>query len=498
MDHYWEERAKRSVERYEQAVQRAIPEMLKAFEQAKKEIVAEMYAFYGRYAKNNEITLAQAKQLLSRKELAEFKGNLAEYEKLARQSIGTFHLEVENISMKIRLNRLEALLMQVDAALQELYQKQQKVIQETTERVTLEEYYHSQYDLSVSTRRVLKFSKVPESFIEQVLTSPVMGADISTRLWRQDIDSGFKIRQYLNQMFIEGKPPQYFAEELGKAIGAVQVGKDGKVIGSGKKYEAYRLLYNEASYAANQARLKAYREMGAPYYELTATLDIRTTPICQSLDGCIFGIYTGGDVPAEYRKTGSEYRQAAYSADRVVVGVNYPPFHVNCRTVAVPHYPTTDTARMTRAARDAEDNPITVPADMKYEEWYETYIEKLPKNVIMKAAKENKIRGELTLNPSKIDITHYDFDDEHINKERKHNVNKEDAQRFIKQAKVSFTRWKGKYVCYVGSEGSTYVDTQKKKIGTCFKRDEYDENTLNFIKEVEKVEDRLSTDEGKD
>lgn len=387
MDHYWEERAKRSVERYEQAVRQAIPEMLKAFEQAKKEIVAEMYAFYGRYAKNNEITLAQAKQLLSRKELAEFKGNLAEYEKLARQSIGTFHLEVENISMKIRLNRLDALLMQVDATLQELYQKQQKVIQETTERVTLEEYYHSQYDLSVSTGRVLKFSKVPESFIEQVLTSPVMGADISTRLWRQDIDSGFKIRQYLNQMFIEGKPPQYFAEELGKAIGAVQVGKDGKVIGSGKKYEAYRLLYNEASYAANQARLKAYREMGAPYYELTATLDIRTTPICQSLDGCIFGIYTGGDVPAEYRKTGSEYRQAAYSTNRVVVGVNYPPFHVNCRTVAVPHYPTTDTARMTRAARDAEDNPITVPADMKYEEWYETYIEKLPESGIIKPNK---------------------------------------------------------------------------------------------------------------
>lgn len=387
MDHYWEERAKRSVERYEQAVRQAIPEMLKAFEQAKKEIVAEMYAFYGRYAKNNEITLAQAKQLLSHKELAEFKGNLSEYEKLARQIIGTFHLEVENISMKIRLNRLDALLMQVDAVLQELYQKQQKVIQETTERVTLEEYYHSQYDLSVSTGRVLKFSKVPESFIEQVLTSPVMGADISTRLWRQDIDSGFKIRQYLNQMFIEGKPPQYFAEELGKAIGAVQVGKDGKVIGSGKKYEAYRLLYNEASYAANQARLKAYREMGAPYYELTATLDIRTTPICQSLDGCIFGIYTGGDVPAEYRKTGSEYRQAAYSTNRVVVGVNYPPFHVNCRTVAVPHYPTTDTARMTRAARDAEDNPITVPADMKYEEWYETYIEKLPESGIIKPNK---------------------------------------------------------------------------------------------------------------
>lgn len=395
MDRYWEERARRSVERYEQAVQRAIPEMLKAFEQAKKEIVAEIYAFYGRYAKNNEITLAQARQLLSRKELAEFKGNLAEYEQLARKSIGTFQLEVENISMKIRLNRLEALLMQVDATLQELYQKQQKVIQETTERVTLEEYYHSQYDLSVSTGRVLKFSKIPESFIEQVLTSPIMGADISTRLWRNDIDTGFKIRQYLNRMFIEGKPPQHFAEELGKAIGAVQVGKDGKVTGSGKKYEAYRLLYNEASYASNQARLKAYREMGAPYYELTATLDTRTTPICQSLDGCIFSAETGGDVPPEYRKTGSEYRRAAYGITRVIVGVNYPPFHVNCRTVAVPHYPTTDTAHMTRAARDAEGNPITVPADMKYEEWYETYISH--KNVMKNAAGHDIIIVKKTL-----------------------------------------------------------------------------------------------------
>ena len=387
MDRYWEERARRAVERYEQAVRRAIPEMLKAFEQAKKEIVAEIYAFYGRYAKNNEITLAQARQLLSRKELAEFKGNLAEYEQLARQSIGTFQLEVENISMKIRLNRLEALLMQVDATLQELYQKQQKVIQETTERVTLEEYYHSQYDLSVSTGRVLKFSKIPESFIEQVLTSPVMGADISTRLWRQDIDTGFFIRQTLNRMFIEGKPPQHFAEEFAKKIGAVQVDKDGNVTGSGKKYEAYRLLYNESSYATGQARLKAYTESGAPFYEITATLDTHTTPNCRSLDGCIFSVTKGGDVPERYRKAGSEYRQVAYSANRVIVGVNYPPFHVNCRSVATPFYKDMDTSMMKRAARDAEGKTIYVPADMKYEEWYETYIEKSPKSGIIKPNK---------------------------------------------------------------------------------------------------------------
>jgi len=93
-------------------------------------------------------------------------------------------------------------------------------------------------------------------------------------------------------------------------------------------------------------------------------------------------------VPEEYKKTGSQYRMEAYSTDRVIVGVNYPPFHVGCRTTTTPAYETTDIASMSRAARDANGKYITVPASMTYEEWYETYIESSSKNAIMKAAKE--------------------------------------------------------------------------------------------------------------
>lgn len=387
MNSYWEKRAEQSVKRYEAAVNRSVPEAIKAFEAAKRDIQQAVYSFWGRYAKNNQISLEQAKKELSRKELAEFRGNLKEYEQLAKNSIGTFNLEVENISTKIRLTRLDALLMQIDARLQQLYIKQKEIVTQTAEQVTVEEYYRSQYDISVSTGRLFAFSELPDSFIEQVLSAPVEGADISTRLWRHDIDTGFFVRQILNRMFIEGRPPQDFAEELAKKIGAVQIDKDGRATGSGKKYEAYRLLYNEASYASNQARLKGYRDTGVPFYEITATLDQKTSPVCQSLDGCIFSVEKGGEVPEKYKKTDSEYRRAAYSAKSVRVGVNYPPFHVNCRTVATAYYETTDTASMTRAARDAEGNPITVPADMKYEEWYETYIEKSPKSGIIKPNK---------------------------------------------------------------------------------------------------------------
>ena len=197
-------------------------------------------------------------------------------------------------------------------------------------------------------------------------------------------------------------------------------------------------------------------------YELVETLDSHTCEICGPLDGKVFPM--------------SQYQP----------GITVPPFHPRCRGTTVPHF---DDNYGERAAKNHEGKTYYVPADMTYPQWYETYIENSPENVIMKAAKENKIRGELNLSPGKIDISDYSFDDVHINKQREHNVTKEDAQRFIKQAKVSFTRWNGRYICYIGSEGSTYIDIEKKLVRTSFKRDEYDQNTLNFIKEVEKIED---------
>lgn len=375
MGTYWENRAMESVGRWENAVNQKAREMAQAFEEAKKAIEGEIYSFYGRYAKNNQITMEEAKKALSRKELAEFKGTLAEYEQLARNSIGTFNLEVENLSMKARLTRLDALLLQIDGELQRLYQQLREGIAETVEQVLIEEYYHTKYNLSVEAKRMLAFSKIPKSFIEQVLAYPIEGADISTRLWKQDADTGFYIRQTLNRMFIEGRPPQDFAEGLAKKIGAVQIDKEGKVTGGGKKYEAYRLLYNEASYATNQADLRSYREDEVPYYDISATLDTQTSPICRSLDRCRFSVTSGGKVPEEYKKTGSQYRMEAYSTDRVIVGVNYPPFHVGCRTTTTPAYETTDIASMSRAARDANGKYITVPASMTYEEWYETFVD---------------------------------------------------------------------------------------------------------------------------
>lgn len=344
MPSYWEQRAIDSVGRMESAINGQLPDLVDAFEAAKRGLNDQVERFYVRYAKNNKISLADAERQLSLSELRNFKGDLKQFEKLAKKSIGTFNLEVDNLSVKARITRLEALQTQCDAILQKLYQEQQKQINGTAKGIYTAEYYHRLFDIEQYTGFQFKFSKPASSAIQKVIEQPVFGMDISEHLWRQDIDTGFKIRQTLTNMFVTGRPPQDFAEELQKQIGAVRVDAAGKVTGTGKKYEAYRLLYNESSHVTNQANLQAYEDDGVEQYEIVAVLDKTTCDICGPLDGKVY------------------YRSKA------VEGINFPPFHVNCRCVAAPHIDV-DGFSSTRIARDPETGKSYQTTAQTYQEW---------------------------------------------------------------------------------------------------------------------------------
>lgn len=342
MPSYWEQRAADSIGRMEAAAQGEIPELVKSFESAKRDLIDQIERFYVRYAKDNKITLAEAQKVLSLAELRDFRGNLKEYERLARASIGTFDLQVANLSTKAQITRLQALETQCDAILQALYQEQRRQIEGVAESVYTEQYYHRLFDIEQYTGFQFEFSKPSTAAIKRVIAQPIYGADISQHLWRQDIDTGFRIRSTLNQMLVTGKPPQYFADELQKTIGAIRVDADGKVTGTGKKYEAYRLLYNESAHANGQADLDAYQEDGLEEYEFIATLDTSTTEECRDHDG------------------------KHYPVSEAAEGVNYPPLHVNCRSTTAPYIPDLKTTRM---ARDPVTGKSVRNTAKNYEEW---------------------------------------------------------------------------------------------------------------------------------
>jgi len=85
-------------------------------------------------------------------------------------------------------------------------------------------------------------------------------------------------------------------------------------------------------------------------YKILATLDHRTSEICADMDGKLFNV--GEEEP----------------------GINFPPFHPNCRTTQIPYFPPDEIDAMYEEAQRIARDPKTgksylVPASMTYREW---------------------------------------------------------------------------------------------------------------------------------
>lgn len=106
---------------------------------------------------------------------------------------------------------------------------------------------------------------------------------------------------------------------------------------------------------------------------------------------------------------------------------------------------------------------------------------------IIKEIKACGLRCEtVNLIPKKIDADSLSFDDEHINGERNHNVTREQAIEYIKNAKFSATAWRGKREKYFGYEGVAYVDVAENMIKTAYSKDEFDDIIIKIL-EVHKI-----------
>ena len=100
--------------------------------------------------------------------------------------------------------------------------------------------------------------------------------------------------------------------------------------------------------------------------------------------------------------------------------------------------------------------------------------------------RSNGVRGEIHLNPKKIDVEQLQFDNKHINLQREHGVSLDDAIQYIKNAKVSVTVWKGQYERYYSEDGVAYVDLEKMLIRTAFKKDEFKGDVLKILEVMRK------------
>ena len=499
---YWKKRQEAMYKAGEMQVNQYFTRLEKAFNQTKRELQKTIEAFYFRYAEENGLSYAAAQKRLDKEEL----GELQDFMNLAMQNIGKYNQTVNNMSLKARITRYQALGVQVDAILRQLYALDYEAqAKETMQEVYEESYYRTWYSIDQYRGFHSNFAQVDPVTVQTLLEYPFNGAAFSIRLWKQKDHLQTQLMEAMTTIMIQGKHPSTLTAEFAKKMNS-------------KKFVAYRLLHTESSFLMSEATHAGYKEDGVEKYQILAILDSKTCGICGDLDGNV------------------------YEVGKEVVGVNMPPFHPLCRCTDTPYYDDMDLSDITRVARDPETGKnYDVPGDMTYKEWHAQYIEQNPDKVLAEKKLRNKkadkaqfkryqqilgkdapktldsfqklkytdgsgwkslqrdyrdascyekiisdagklnIKGKPLKKINRIDLTDYTFMESHINRTRKHGVTKDQAQTWANDSIAAYSRWNGEVTVYISRSGAVVVNLKEKTISTAYSAEEYDDKFTQLL-----------------
>ena len=321
----------------------AFAEIERQYKEAQKQIEGQIARWYQRFADNNGITLAQARQYLKGAALKEFQWDVQDYIKYGQDNalMGGWMKELENASAKYHISKLEALKIQTQQSLEVMFSKQMGTVTGAMGDIFESGYYHTAYELQKGFNIGWDIAGLDQSQIEKVLSKPwaVDGKNFSERIWTNKEKLISELHGELTQNIMLGADPQKAIDSLAKKMNT-------------SKQNAGRLIMTEEAYFSSAAQRDCFNDLDVEQYEIVATLDSHTSDICRSLDG-------------------KHFPMKDFQA-----GVTAPPFHVYCRSTTVPYFDEDFGDIGERAARD-EDTGKTyyIPDDMHYEDWKQTFVD---------------------------------------------------------------------------------------------------------------------------
>lgn len=321
----------------------AVAEIEWQYKEAQKQIEGQIARWYQRFADNNGISLAEARQYLKGAALKEFKWDVQDYIKYGQDNalMGGWMKELENASAKYHISKLEALKIQTQQSLEVMFSKQLGTVTGAMGDLFESGYYHTAYELQKGFNIGWDIAGLDQSQIEKVLSKPwaVDGKNFSERIWGNKQKLISEVHGELTQNIMLGADPQKAIDSLAKKMKT-------------SRYNAGRLIMTEEAYFSSAAQKDCFEELGVEQFEIVATLDSHTSDICRSLDGKHFPM--------------KDYQP----------GVTAPPFHVFCRSTTVPYFDEDFGDIGERAARDEETGKTYyIPDDMNYQDWKETFVD---------------------------------------------------------------------------------------------------------------------------
>ena len=347
IDEYWTERALQQEQNAQIVADRYMAQIGQSLADYKHQLASEIEKFYARYAVDNKMTHAEAKQYLTDKERREFKHvTLERFREMALNPDTPTPL-LDALSYRHRISRKEALLAEIERLTAELYGKPEGIHDRVTEALSdvyIKGKIHQAKNLAhfgIIEKPILNVDAVKHK-----MASNWSGKTFSTNVWGHDAAVYKSISDTINKGLTGGWSIDRMARALSERTGVAY-------------HRADTLVRTETTFYNNLATLDTIKELGGDHYEIVAVLDSRTSEICQSENHKVYPV--------------KEYEP----------GRTAPPFHVRCRSTIRPVVKSDKKGKSDKTDRTEEAEQIS------------PYLDILLNNAPVKMAKEKRSLDEI-------------------------------------------------------------------------------------------------------
>lgn len=278
---YWERRSTDLMKSIEHGTEKTIGSLIKAYEQATKNINKEINNIFKNFAKDTGLDKKTLIQLLNKRESEQYYKNLLEVinnditdENIKKKLIAKYNAP----AYSYRISRYQALQNNIDIELKKLANIEQDITKIRYVDTIKEGYYHNIYDIQKGTGLGFSFAQIDNRTINLMLNENwVDGGNYSKRIWNNSEKLGNYLKTQLTSDTLSGKSIQKISKELSEFM---NVGL----------YNATTLIRTEVNHFANESEMLAYEELDINKYRFIATLDNVTCDHCAELDNKVFNV----------------------------------------------------------------------------------------------------------------------------------------------------------------------------------------------------------------
>lgn len=336
-NNYWINRANERMDEYQKDASDVMNKLNANYDKAIRDINQDIKDIFYRFAKDSDLTLEQAQNLLNSKiSIKEFDGIKTKINNIKDEELKSYMIaQLNSRAYKARITRLEAIKENIYINLK----KVADVELEQTRKLYISSlnysYYRNTFDIQKGIGEVFDFSPLPVSFVEEILKNKWSGQNYSTRIWQNNEVLASKLEEVVTSGLMQGKSSKRMAEEL----------KDMTTYG---KFATERLIRTETTFVTNLGEIESYKAAGIEKYIFVATLDLRTSKLCRKHD------------------------RKVYIVAKAVPGKNLPPLHPYCRSTTRAYIKGMKLGH--RTARDPKTGKTYQIDNMNYEEWYQKFV----------------------------------------------------------------------------------------------------------------------------